>query len=144
MNASGSRDTGSDQPSSGPSGRPSGAIEDAESVPSHGEPGQSDFETGFTTDPPRDVEPEVPPYAGRKESADSGQDTERHGARTAGATAPTTDPDYKSPAPGDTPGGATASPAQEEPAAQASERAPDDGGVGPSHTPGTGRGEQKR
>ena len=76
MNTSGSRDTGSDQPSGGPTNRPSGAIEDAESVTSHGGPGQRDFETGFTTDPPRDVEPEVPPYAGRKESADSGPDTE--------------------------------------------------------------------
>ncbi|ULP38849.1 hypothetical protein MJO55_10795 [Mycolicibacterium rufum] len=64
----GSRDTGSDQPSGGPAERPSGAIEGAESVPSHGEPGQADVETAFTTDPPRNVEPEVPPYAGRKES----------------------------------------------------------------------------
>ena len=46
MNASGSRDTGSDQPSGGPADRPSGAIDDAESVPSHGEPGQTTPEGG--------------------------------------------------------------------------------------------------
>jgi hypothetical protein len=140
----GSRDTGSDLPSGGPTDRPSGAYKGDESVPQHGEAEKPDFETGFTTEPPHDVKPEIPPYEGRKTSADSGETTEKAGARTGGATAPTTDPDYKSPAPGDTAGGTTASPPQGEPAGRHS--APDSGDdmVGPAHTPGTGRGEQKR
>ena len=113
-------------------------------MPQHGEPGQPDFETGFTTEKPRDVEPAIPPYEGRKTVADSGEPGDRAGARTAGATAPTTDPDYKSPAPDDTPGGATTSPAQEQPASGSSETDRDDDMVGPAHTSGTGRGEQKR
>ena len=140
----GSRDTGSDLPSGGPADRPSGAYKGDESVPQYGEAEKPDFETGFTTEPPRDVEPEIPPYEGRKRSADSGGTTESGGTRTGGATAPTTDPDYKSPAPGDTAGGATTSPAQERPAAGGSETDRGDDMVGPAHTPGTGRGEQKR
>ena len=60
----GSRDTGSDEPSAG-TDRPSGAYEGDKSVPQYGEEGKADFETGFTEEPPRDVEPEVPPYEGR-------------------------------------------------------------------------------
>ena len=118
-NEKGSRDTGSDLPSGGSADRPSGIYEGDESVPQHGEPGQPDFETGFTTDKPRDVEPAIPPYEGRKTVADSGEPGDEASARTGGATAPTTDPDYKSPAPEDTPGGATTSPAQEQPASGA-------------------------
>ncbi|MGE2734088.1 hypothetical protein [Mycolicibacterium vaccae] len=69
---SGSRDTGSDQPSGGPAERPSGAVEGNESVPQHGD--AEDFETGFTTSPPRDAEPAVPPYEGRKSSGDPEED----------------------------------------------------------------------
>jgi hypothetical protein len=136
----GSRDTGSDLPSGGPADRPSGAYKGDESVPQYGEAEKPDFETGFTTEPPKDTEPEVPPYEGRKTSADAGESTEKGGARTGGATAPTTDPDPK----GDTAGQSTASPAQEQPAASGSESDSDDDMVGPAHTPGTGRGEQKR
>jgi hypothetical protein len=117
----GSRDTGSDLPSGGPADRPSGEYKGDESVPTYGDAEKPDFETGFTTEPPRDVKPEIPPYEGRKESADSGDSTEKAGARSGGASAPTTDSDYKSPAPGETAGGATASPAQEQPASQTSE-----------------------
>jgi hypothetical protein len=60
----GSRDTGADEPSAG-TDRPSGAYEGDESVPQYGEEGKADFKTGFTTDPPKDVEAEVPPYEGR-------------------------------------------------------------------------------
>ena len=95
----GSRDTGSDLPSGGPADRPSGAYKGDESVPQHGEAEKPDFETGFTTEPPRDVKPEVPPYEGRKTTADSGDKSEA-GAETGGATAPTTDTEYKSTAPG--------------------------------------------
>jgi hypothetical protein len=139
----GSRDTGSDLPSGGPADRPSGAYKGDESVPQHGEEEKPDFETGFTTEPPRDVEPAVPPYEGRKTSADSGDTTEKAGATIGGATAPTTDSDFKS-APGGTSGGETTSPAQEQPAGGGTEADRDDDMVGPAHTPGTGRGEQKR
>ncbi|OBF37772.1 hypothetical protein A5724_11450 [Mycobacterium sp. ACS1612] len=135
----GSRDTGSDEPSAG-TDRPSGAYEGDESVPQYGEEGKPDFQTGFTQDPPRDVEPEVPPYEGRKTSADSGETTEKEGARTGGATAPTTDPHSK----GQTAGGSTTSPAQEQPAAGSGGPDRDDDMVGPAHTPGTGRAEDKR
>jgi hypothetical protein len=92
-----SRDTRSDLPSDVSADRPSGTYEGDESVPQHGEPAQPDFETGFTTEKPRDVKPAIPPYEGRKTVADSGETGDEAGARTAGATAPTTDPDYKSP-----------------------------------------------
>jgi len=135
----GKRGTGSDEPSGGPADRPSGTYEGDESVPAHDDGGKPDFETGFTNEPPRDVKPEVPPYEGRKTSAESGETTEKEGVRTGGATAPTTDPAGKS----DTAGG-TASPAQEQPASAGGESDRGDDMVGPSHTPGTGRGEQKR
>jgi hypothetical protein len=140
----GSRGTGSDEPSGGPSDRPSGTYKGDESVPAYDDGGKPDFETGFTNEPPKDVEPAVPPYEGRKESADSGESTENAGASTGGATAPTTDPDYKSPAPNQTAGGATASPASEQPASQMPETDRDDDAVGPAHAAGTGRAEDKR
>jgi hypothetical protein len=145
--APGSRDTGSDQPSGGPTDRPSGTYEGDESVPEHGaEGGKPEFQTGTTNEPPGDAKPAVPPYEGRKESADVGDDSaEAVGARTGGATRPTADADYKSPAPGESPGGATASPAQERPASQTTEADRDDDQVdAPAHTPGTGRAEDKR
>jgi hypothetical protein len=140
----GSRDTGSDLPSGGPADRPSGAYEGDESVPQHGEPEKPDFQTGFTTEPPRDVKPAVPPYEDRQKEAkpDSGKGDDG-GARTAGAVKPTSDAEPKgSSSPG---GGGTASPADEQPASQAPEtdRA-DDAVDAPAHTPGTGRAEDKR
>ena len=140
----GKRGTGSDQPSGGPADRPSGTYEGDESVPAYDDGGKPDFETGFTNEPPRDVEPAIPPYEGRKTSADSGDSTRHAGANTGGAAAPTSDPDYKSPAPGDTAGGGTTSPAQEQPATSGSETDRGDDRVGPAHTPGTGRAEDKR
>jgi hypothetical protein len=140
--APGSRDTGSDVPSGGED-RPSGAIDADESVPSHGSAEDPGFNTRFTNEPPRDVEPAVPPYEGRKTEAESGSPGTRS-ANIGGASAPTTDPDYKSPAPGDTSGGATASPAREEPASGGSESDTDDDRVGPGHTGGVHRAEDKR
>jgi hypothetical protein len=137
----GSRDTGSDRPSGGPADRPSGTYKGDESVPEHDEGEKLGFEAGFTTEKPRDVEPAIPPYEGRKTSAESGEATEKAGARTGGATAPTTDSAPK----GDTAAGATSSPAQEQPASQAPETDRDDDQVdAPAHTPGTGRAEDKR
>jgi hypothetical protein len=57
---------------------------------------------------------------------------------------PQTDSGYKAPPPGETPGGATASPAAEQPAEQASEKQGEGDQVGPSHTPGVGKAEDKR
>ena len=88
----------------------------------------------------------VPPYEGRRKSADvAGKEkTSKDGARTAGATGPVEDDDMKAPEPGRTRGGATASPADE----QAGR--PDDGrpprrrpGTGPAHHRGTPRGEDQ-
>jgi hypothetical protein len=140
----GKRGTGSDEPSGGPADRPSGTYKGDESVPAHDDGGKPDFEHGFTNEPPKDVEPEIPPYEGRKTSADSGDSTRQSGANTGGAAAPTTDPDYKSPAPDDTAGGATASPAQEQSASQMPETDRDDDAVGPAHAAGSGRAEDKR
>ncbi len=141
--APGTRDTGSDVPSGGED-RPSGTVEGDESVPSHGDaledPG---FNTKFTNEPPRDVEPAIPPYEGRQTAAKSGSGA-AVGANAGGATAPTTDPDYKSPTPGSTPGGATASPADEQPASQGSESDTGDDRVGPTHTGGVHRAEDQR
>ena len=141
----GSRDTGSDQPSGGPVDRPEGAVDDPR-VPSHGSPGDSGTSYGGTgIMPPQDTEPALPPYEGRKESGDitSEQAGEGTGTRTAGAARQVADSDYKAPKPGETPGGATASPADEQPASQSSERDRDHDPAGPAHMAGTGRAEDK-
>lgn len=65
----GKRGTGSDEPSGGPADRPSDTYRGDESVPAHDDGGDPGFETGFTSEPPKDVEPEVPPYEGRQTSA---------------------------------------------------------------------------
>lgn len=140
----GSRGTGSDEPSGGPVDRPSGTYEGDESVPAHDDGGKPDFETGFTNEPPKDVQPEVPPYEGRQKTAKPAEGGDEGGERTGGAVKPVTDAGSKSPSPDDTPGGATASPADEEPAAQMPESDRDDDRVGPGHTAGTGRAEDKR
>jgi hypothetical protein len=141
----GSRDTGSDKPAGGPVDRPSGEYEGDESVPSYDDGGKPDFQTGTTNQPPQDVKPAVPPYEDRQRAAEpGGGSTQAAGARTGGATGPTTDPDYKSPRPGQTAGGATASPAEEQPASQTQETDRDDDAAGPAHTPGVGRAEDKR
>ena len=62
--APGTRDTGSDVPSGGED-RPSGTYEGDESVPAHDDGGAPDFNTKFTNEPPRNVEPAIPPYEGR-------------------------------------------------------------------------------
>lgn len=141
----GKRDTGSDQPSGGPTERPSGTYKGDESVPDYDEGGKPDFETGFTTEPPKDTEPALPPYEGRQTSAKPDDGADEGGARTAGAVKPTTDSGFKDPSPGGTPGGATASPADQQPASQMPESdQADDRADAPTHTPGTGRAEDKR
>ncbi|ODQ87413.1 hypothetical protein BHQ18_23775 [Mycolicibacterium flavescens] len=139
----GKRGTGSDQPSGGPADRPSGTYRGDESVPEHGDGGNPDFETGFTDEPPKDVKPAVPPYEGRQTAAKPAGGADEDDARTGGAVKPVTDADPKAPSPSETTGGATASPAEEQPAAQMPESDRDDDRVGPSHTAGTGRAEGK-
>lgn len=92
---------------------------------------------------PGDAEAAIPPYDGRKTEASAEEETEKGGARTGGATAPVTDPDMKAPAPADTERGAVASPSDEQPASDTPDGEPGEASVGPSHTPGTGKGEEK-
>lgn len=141
----GSRDTGADEPSGGPVDRPDGAIEGAESVPSMGDGGGAIAYGGPGTLPPRDTDPVLPPYEGRQTHAKpEGDAAGGEGGRNEGAAVPTSDPEYKSPAPDATPGGATASPADEQPASEQSETDLDDDSAGPAHVPGAGRAENKR
>jgi hypothetical protein len=85
----------------------------------------------------------VPPYEGRRETADvdSQEKSTKDDAKTAGATGPITDPEMKASDPGDTARGGVASPADEQPAGQMPESETSDPGVGPAHVPGTSRGE---
>lgn len=87
----------------------------------------------------------VPPYEGRRESADiDGPDSStKDGARTGGAGGPVEDDAMKAPDPADTERGATGSPADEQPAADMPETDLDDDAVGPAHESGTGRAENK-
>jgi hypothetical protein len=140
----GSRDTGSDEPSGGPVDRPEGAVEGAESVPSTGDGDESVAHGGAGTLPPQDTEPVLPPYEGRQTHAKPESKAGDEGGRNEGAAVPTSDESYKSPAPDDTPGGATVSPADEQPASEQSETDLDDDRVGPAHVAGTGQAENKR
>jgi hypothetical protein len=85
----------------------------------------------------------VPPYAGRRESADVDDQSksEKEGAKVAGATGPVRDDEMKAPDPADTERGGQASPADEQPADQMPESEASDAGVGPAHVVGTPRGE---
>jgi len=86
----------------------------------------------------------LPPYDGRRESADVDETgSHRDGARVGGATGPVEDDEMKGPEPESTPRGGVASPADEQPAEDAREAEVSDEGVGPSHEPGTGRGEDR-
>jgi hypothetical protein len=130
----GSRDTGS-EPSGGPTDRPEGAVPQ-ESVPSHG--GTEEAQYGGTgTLPPQGSEPAVPPYEGRQTSAKPTGEGAEAGVK------PVESSSYKASAPGSTQGGATASPGDHQPAAEQPETDLDDDRVGPAHTTGTTRGEDR-
>jgi hypothetical protein len=143
--AAGSRDTGSDEPSGGPVDRDSGTVGGYESGASSAGSEMPEGSTEFTNQPPTGTDPVLPPYEGRQTSAkpDTGRGDEG-GARTGGAVKPVTDSDYKDPAKSETVGGATTSPADEQPASQMPETDRGDDAVGPGHSSGTGRGEDKR
>jgi hypothetical protein len=100
---------------------------------SPGEPGPTDFE-GKT----------VPPYEGRRESADvdGEDDVRREGANVGGATGPVENDERSAPEPEDTPRGAVASPAGEQPAEEVPDGESEEATVGPAHHPGTPRGEE--
>ncbi len=87
----------------------------------------------------------LPPYEGRKEAADVAgkEESTKEGAKVGGASRPVEDDDMKAPEPADTPRGATGSPADEQPASEMPETDRDDDAVGPAHTEGTGRAEDK-
>jgi hypothetical protein len=85
----------------------------------------------------------VPPYDGRRETADvDGEDKlRRDGANTAGATGPVESDEMKSAEPADTDRGAVASPSDEQPAEDTPDGDPGEASVGPAHYAGTRRGE---
>lgn len=87
----------------------------------------------------------VPPYDGRKETADiDGKDeSTKDGAKTAGAASLVEDDDMKAPEPGDTERGATGSPADEQSAKEMPETDRSDDRVGPAHGTGDPRAEDK-
>lgn len=97
--------------------------------------GPSDPEAGST----------VPPYDGRRETADVDSDDgqlHRDGANVGAATGPVeTDGELTSPEPADTPRGAVASPGDEQPAGPTPDGDPGPAATGPSHYAGTTRGE---
>jgi hypothetical protein len=125
---SGARDTGLDTPEEGRADRPVGTV-DEDANPPMSDPTASDTYGGTGELPPQDTGAAVPPYEGRQQSADPGS-----GGGDAG---------FRSPSPAQTPGGATQSPADEQPASQMPESDRDDDAVGPAHVAGTGRGESK-
>ncbi len=133
----GSRDTGSDQPSGGPTDRPEGAVQGDEAVPSHGG-SEEDQVGGAGSLPPQATGSAIPPYEGRQTEAKPIGDG---GAE--GGVKPVESSSVKAPAQESTPGGATASPGDEQPAGEQPETDLDDDQVGPAHTAGTARGEQR-
>jgi hypothetical protein len=99
---------------------------------SPGDPGPTDFRGKA-----------VPPYEGRRESADvdGEEDVVRDGVHVGGATGPVESDEMKAPEPAETPRGAVASPADERPAAEHTGGDPGEASVGPAHHAGTTRGE---
>lgn len=94
------------------------------------------------TDPGNDRA--LPPYEGRRESADvaPASETEEDGAAVGGARRPTeAEPGLRQGDPDASPRGGVASPSDEQPAAQQSETEPDEGSTGPAHETGNRRGE---
>lgn len=102
--------------------------------------------SGFNDNDDPDTEGKtVPPYEGRKESADvdSQEQSTKDGAKVGGATSPTEDDEMKAEEPEETERGATASPADEQPASESTTTDTDPDVTGPSHTEGTRRAEDQ-
>lgn len=85
----------------------------------------------------------VPPYEGRRRTADvdGPEQSVQDGARTAGATGPVEDDSPKGPDPTGTERGAVASPSDEQPAGSMPQSEHSEPGVGPAHVACTSRGE---
>jgi hypothetical protein len=101
-----------------------------------GDPGSTDFEGKA-----------VPPYEGRRETADvdGPENLHRDGANVGAATGPVEgSEEMKAPEPADTPRGAVASPADEQPAAETPGGDSGPASTGPAHYAGTTRGEDAR
>jgi hypothetical protein len=102
---------------------------------------------GPSTHVPGEQEPGglVPPYEGRKSSAEPDQEggTHRDGARVGGATGPVSDEEPKADSPSDTAGGRTTSPSDEQPAADMPDgTSSEQGDATGSHHEGTSKGER--
>jgi hypothetical protein len=122
-------------------GRPAGTV-DEDANPPLSNPDDDTVYGGTGTIPPQDTGAAIPPYEGRQTSAkDIGAADD---PSTGGASRPEEDSEYRSPKRQDTSGGATASPADEQPASQGSETQSDEQGVeAPAQVTGTRRGEDK-
>lgn len=139
--------SGSEEPQHGgdTANRPAGVV-DPDANPPISDPTKDDGPYGGPGNiPPQDTGAAVPPYEGRQTSASSSLEGSAHkdGANVGGAGGPVADANYKAPAPGETPGGATASPADEQPASEMPETDLDDDRVGPAHVPGSKPDEAK-
>jgi hypothetical protein len=86
----------------------------------------------------------VPPYDGRRTTGDVDDSSKayRDGVNVGGAGGPVEDNGPVAD-PQDTPGGATGSPADEQPASHTTESDLDDDRNGPAHWPGTPRAEEQ-
>src|SRR6185295_3495746 len=122
----GTHNTGSDQPIEKVD-RPAGSV-DEDANPPISDPGDDTGDGGIGTIPPQKTEAVVPPYEGRQTSAKDIGHADDPG--TGGASRPEKDSEYRSSKPQETPGGATASPAEEQPASRGSETESSDEGVG--------------
>jgi hypothetical protein len=130
-----------DDQTKGGADRPKGTV-DEDANPPLSDPDEDTVYGGTGTTPPQDTGAAIPPYEGRQTGGEIGAQTDDPG--TGGATRPEEDSEYRSPKPADTPGGATASPADEQPASQASETEGDDEGVpAPAQASGTRQGNEK-
>ncbi|MFC9361014.1 hypothetical protein ACFTZB_31120 [Rhodococcus sp. NPDC057014] len=129
----GSRDAGPDQAGTSQAGREQGSL-DQEEVTSTAEPGRNPAPAGGSL-PPENAEPAIPPYEGRTTSTKEGRPEHDEHVDASG---------MQSPKPQDTPRGAVASPAEEEPAADAAESEGSDSGVGPAHQGGIDKAEDKK
>ncbi len=104
---------------------------------------------GPATHVPGEQEPGglVPPYEDRQKSGEVDRDHTEDGPVVDGANVGgargmvETQSGLNAPVPEDTPGGRTASPSDEQPAAQSGGDAATDQGTGPAHVPGTPRAE---
>lgn len=139
--ARGSRDAGG-PPGAGPADRPAGDPH-GETSGSGGAPGS--FEPAHGSGGTEGTGSPVPPYEGRKETAEPHQEggSYRDGARVGGATGPVDDDGPEVVDPAQTPGGRTTTPGDEQPAAQMPDGESQEQGVDlTAHVPGVPKGER--